>query len=115
MKVIAAYMLAVLGGKANPAASDIKSILSSVGADADDASINTLLGELKGKDVFKVIEEGKAKLASVPTGGAAAPAPVEAKKDEKKDDKKDAKKDDKKKKEEPVEDDGGDMGFGSLF
>jgi len=92
--------------------------LSSVGADADDATINTLLSELKGKDVFKVIEEGKAKLASVPTGGAAAVAApaAEAKKDEKKDDKKDAKKDDKKKKvEEPADDGDADLGFGSLF
>ncbi|MED6156849.1 60S ribosomal protein P2-alpha [Stylosanthes scabra] len=81
MKVIAAYLLAVLGGNAAPSASDLKGILSSV----------------EGKDITEVIAAGREKLASVPcggggggvavaaapSGGAAAPAAAEAKKEEK--------------------------------
>ncbi|MED6207644.1 hypothetical protein PIB30_117300 [Stylosanthes scabra] len=96
MKVIAAYLLAVLGGNAAPCASDLKGILSSVGAEADDDSITLLLSEVEGKDITEVIAAGREKLASVPaagggavavaaapSGGAAAPAAAEAKKEEK--------------------------------
>ncbi|KAL1355379.1 hypothetical protein HN51_007435 [Arachis hypogaea] len=96
MKVIAAYLLAVLGGNAAPCAADLKGILSSVGAEADDDSITLLLSEVKGKDITEVIAAGREKLASVPaggggavavaaapSGGAAAPAAAEAKKEEK--------------------------------
>ncbi|KAL4314980.1 hypothetical protein AHAS_Ahas15G0139300 [Arachis hypogaea] len=96
MKVIAAYLLAVLGGNAAPSAADLKGILSSVGAEADDDSITLLLSEVKGKDITEVIAAGREKLASVPaggggavavaaapSGGAAAPAAAEAKKEEK--------------------------------
>jgi len=69
MKVICAYLLAALGGNASPAASDLQDILSSVGAEADDADIAKLLGELEGKDLAEVIALGTAKLAAVPSGG----------------------------------------------
>ncbi|GFZ10278.1 mediator of RNA polymerase II transcription subunit [Actinidia rufa] len=96
MKVIAAYLLAVLGGNPNPSASDLKRILGSVGAEADDERIHLLLSEVKGKDITDLIACGREKLASVPSGGgggvavsavaggggAAAPA-AEAKKEEK--------------------------------
>lgn len=36
MRYVAAYLLAALGGKENPSASDIKKILDSVGIEADD-------------------------------------------------------------------------------
>ncbi|KAG0454937.1 hypothetical protein HPP92_024229 [Vanilla planifolia] len=97
MKVIAAYLLAVLGGNTNPSAKDIKHILASVGADAEDDRINFLLSEVKGKDITELIASGREKFASVPSGGggvavaapigggAAAAAPVadEPKKEEK--------------------------------
>ncbi|CAL0317051.1 unnamed protein product [Lupinus luteus] len=98
MKVIAAYLLAVLGGNNTPSTKDIKSILASVGAEADDNKIELLLSEVKGKDVAEVIASGREKLASVPSGGgavavaaapgggsggSAAPAAAEAKKEEK--------------------------------
>ncbi|KAG8391120.1 hypothetical protein BUALT_Bualt01G0154900 [Buddleja alternifolia] len=59
MKVIAAYLLAVLGGKTFPSAEDLKHILALVGPEANDDKI-------------------KKKLASVPVGGAgvAIAAPV---------------------------------------
>ncbi|CAN6359923.1 unnamed protein product [Urochloa humidicola] len=99
MKVIAAYLLAVLGGNTSPAADDIKNILESVGAEADEEKLDFLLAELKGKDITEVIAAGREKFASVPSGGGAVAvgAPVaaaggaapaeEAKKEEKVDEK----------------------------
>ncbi|KAK4440629.1 60S acidic ribosomal protein P2 [Sesamum alatum] len=98
MKVVAAYLLAVLGGNTGPSAEDLKGILGSVGAEADDDKIELLLSQVKGKDITELIAAGREKLASVPAGGgavavaapvggagggAAAAAPAEAKKEEK--------------------------------
>jgi large subunit ribosomal protein LP2 len=77
MRIIAAYLLAVLGGNSSPSGSDIKKILESVGVEAEDEKIELLVGELSGKDVFEVIEEGKKKLGAVPVG-VAAPAAAAA-------------------------------------
>lgn len=79
MKVIAAYLLAVLGGNTTPTADDLKDILGSVGAEADDDKIELLLSEVKGKDITELIASGREKLASVPSGGggvAVAAAPL---------------------------------------
>ncbi|CAN1294339.1 60S acidic ribosomal protein P2B [Linum perenne] len=97
MKVVAAYLLAVLGGNTTPTADDLKSILGSVGAEADDDRIELLLTQVKGRDTTELIAAGMEKLASVPSGGggiavAASAAPsagagaapaAEAKKEEK--------------------------------
>ncbi|KAJ4799369.1 60S acidic ribosomal protein P2 [Rhynchospora pubera] len=97
MKVIAAYLLAALGGNTTPSAEDIKSILESVGAEVEEDRVEFLLSELKGKDLTEVIAAGREKFASVPSGGgvavaaaapaagggAAAPAAAETKKEEK--------------------------------
>ncbi|KAL5741037.1 hypothetical protein ACOSP7_029906 [Xanthoceras sorbifolium] len=98
MKVVAAYLLAVLGGKASPSADDIKGILGSVGAECENDRIDLLLSEISGKDITELIASGREKLASVPSGGggavamaasagaggaAAAPAAAESKKEEK--------------------------------
>ncbi|KAF5460759.1 hypothetical protein F2P56_020605 [Juglans regia] len=98
MKVIAAYLLAVLGGNISPSAENLKDILGSVGAEVDDDKIELLLSEVKGKDITELIAFGREKLASVPSGGggavavaatgggggaAAAPAAAEPKKEEK--------------------------------
>ncbi|XP_042495987.1 60S acidic ribosomal protein P2-like [Macadamia integrifolia] len=72
MKVIAAYLLSVLGGNTSPYANDLKNILGSVGADADDDKIELLLSEVKGKDITELIAFEREKLASVPSGGGAA-------------------------------------------
>ncbi|KAG6541649.1 hypothetical protein Mapa_016914 [Marchantia paleacea] len=114
MKVVAAYLLALLGGNASPTAKDLTAILSSVGAEADKEKINFLLKELEGKDILEVIASGREKFASVPSGGGgvvvasaggggggAAAAAAEAPKVE-------------EKKEEPKEESDDDMGF-SLF
>ncbi|XP_068323242.1 large ribosomal subunit protein P2y-like [Pyrus communis] len=101
MKVVAAYLLAVLGGKTTPTAEDLKDNLGYVGAEADDDRIQLLPSEVKGKDITELIASGREKLASVPAGGGgavavaatgcgcgggggAAAAAAEAKKEEKK-------------------------------
>ncbi|XP_065855180.1 large ribosomal subunit protein P2-like [Euphorbia lathyris] len=94
MKLVSAYLLAVLGGKTSPSAEDINAILGSVGVDGDADQIKYLLSQVEGKDITELIAAGREKLASVPSGGgvavatgggaaAAAPAAAEAKKEEK--------------------------------
>ncbi|KAH9502841.1 hypothetical protein Btru_074606 [Bulinus truncatus] len=76
MRYVAAYLLAVLGGKASPSSADIEKILSSVGIEAESDKINKIISELKGKNLEEVITAGSSKLASVPSGGAVAAAPA---------------------------------------
>ncbi|GMI96654.1 Ribosomal protein P2D [Hibiscus trionum] len=95
MKVVAAYLLAVLGGNTSPSADDLNKILACVGAEAEEERLQLLLSEVKGKDITELIASGREKLASVPSGGggavaaaapgaaAAAPAAAESKKEEK--------------------------------
>uniref|UniRef100_A0AC34RKF2 Large ribosomal subunit protein P2 n=1 Tax=Panagrolaimus sp. JU765 TaxID=591449 RepID=A0AC34RKF2_9BILA len=78
MKYVAAYLLATLGGDAEPSKKTIEDILASVGADADAENTNAVLSALKGKNIDEVIAEGSKKLASVPSGGAVAAAPAAA-------------------------------------
>lgn len=54
MKHVAAYLLLTLGGNASPSAADVKGVLSSVGIEADDSRLETLISELKGKDINEV-------------------------------------------------------------
>ncbi|KAK6279760.1 hypothetical protein POUND7_020027 [Theobroma cacao] len=72
MKVIAAYLLAVLGGNTNPCADDLKHILDSV--EAGDAKIELLLSQVNGKDLAELIAPGRQKLAAMPCSGEAAAA-----------------------------------------
>jgi large subunit ribosomal protein LP2 len=94
MRIIAAYLLAVLGGNESPDAATITSILDSVGATADSADVDLVISKLKGKDLDQLIADGLAKMASVPSIGgggsssSAAPAaggsaPAAAKEEEK--------------------------------
>ncbi|KAH8686928.1 60s acidic ribosomal protein-domain-containing protein [Ilyonectria robusta] len=69
MKHLAAYLLLGLGGNTSPSAADVKAVLESVGIEADDERLNTLISELKGKDINELIAQGSEKLASVPSGG----------------------------------------------
>ncbi|KOB76161.1 60S acidic ribosomal protein P2 [Operophtera brumata] len=59
MRYVAAYLLAVLGGKAAPAASDVEKILSSVGIEADGEKLKKVIKELNGKDVEELIAAGE--------------------------------------------------------
>ncbi|KAK7420119.1 60S acidic ribosomal protein P2 [Neonectria punicea] len=69
MKHLAAYLLLGLGGNTSPSAADVKAVLESVGIEADDDRLETLISELKGKDISELIAAGSEKLASVPSGG----------------------------------------------
>lgn len=55
MRYVAAYLLAVLGGNKNPSASEIESILGSVGIEADKERLDKVISELSGKDVNEVV------------------------------------------------------------
>jgi len=113
MRYVAAYLLAVLGGEANPSNETITNILSSVGIEADSDRVDKLLAALKGKDVQALIAEGKTKLSAfgnVAASASSAPS-TGAPTADKKDDKKEDKKEDKKKDEDEEEADMG-GGFG---
>ncbi|CAH2351377.1 60S acidic ribosomal protein P2-beta [[Candida] railenensis] len=72
MKYLAAYLLLVQGGNTSPSASDISALLETVGVEAEESRISSLLSELEGKSVEELVATGNTKLASVPSGGAAA-------------------------------------------
>ncbi|XP_015608742.1 60S acidic ribosomal protein P2 isoform X1 [Cephus cinctus] len=109
MRYVAAYLLAVLGGKNAPNQTDIEKILSSVGIEADAEKLKKVISELNGKNIDELITKGREKLSSMPVGGgaaapaaaAAAAAPVEEKKAE-----------EKKPAKEESESEDDDMGFG---
>lgn len=58
MRYVAAYLLAVLGGKASPAAGDIEKILSSVGIEADQEKLKKVISQLNGKSIDELIAQG---------------------------------------------------------
>ncbi|XP_010441119.1 PREDICTED: 60S acidic ribosomal protein P2-5-like [Camelina sativa] len=113
MKVIAAYLLAKLGGNENPSVADLKKIFESVGAEIDQEKIDLFFSLTKDRDVTELIAVGREKMAALSSGGpavavasgggggaapAAEPAAAESKK--------------KEEEKEESEDDGGMM---SLF
>jgi large subunit ribosomal protein LP2 len=55
MKYLAAYLLLRAGGNAAPAADDVKTLLESVGAEADSDRLSSLISALEGKDVDEVL------------------------------------------------------------
>merc|ERR1711990_358108 len=84
MRYVAAALLAALGEK-DIDAKNIKSILGSVGIEAEDDKVALVVKELAGKSIEELIAEGSTKLASMPAGGgAAAAADAPAAKEEKK-------------------------------
>lgn len=58
MRYVAAYLLAVLGGKASPSQGDIEKILSSVGIEADAEKLKKVISELNGKSIDDLISQG---------------------------------------------------------
>ena len=58
MRNVATYMLAVMGGNPNPSVEDLKTILASVGVDADEEQMQIVVDNLKGKDVQEVLANG---------------------------------------------------------
>jgi len=47
-------MLLTLGGNASPKAEDIKNLLSTVGIDAEESRLSSIVSELEGKDITQV-------------------------------------------------------------
>lgn len=92
MRYVAAYLLAVLGGKEQVTAKDVEKILSSVGIEAVADKLELTIKSLAGKNLEELIKEGRAKLSALPVGGgapaaaaaSAAPAAAAEKKEEKK-------------------------------
>merc|ERR1719183_737090 len=94
MKVIAAYVLCVLGGNATPSAADVTKVIEAVGATADEETIGKLIADLADKDFNEVMDKGMDLLKDVsmggggggggaaPAGGAAEAVVEEAKKEE---------------------------------
>ncbi|KAI8369512.1 uncharacterized protein BYT42DRAFT_584726 [Radiomyces spectabilis] len=54
MKYLAAYLLLNVGGKANPSAEDIKSLFKSVGIEAEEERLSSLISALGEKDIAQV-------------------------------------------------------------
>jgi large subunit ribosomal protein LP2 len=54
MRNIAAYLLLQCGGNVNPTAADIKKLLATVGIETDEARLEILITELKGKSTAEV-------------------------------------------------------------
>merc|ERR1712223_2284441 len=75
MRYIAAAILASLGGKSIDA-DNIKSILGSVGIEAEPHKIDLVVKELAGKNIEELIAEGQSRLASMPTGGGGGVIPA---------------------------------------
>jgi large subunit ribosomal protein LP2 len=69
MKEMATYLMLVLGGNASPSKDDITKALSSVGVEADDSKLSTLLSSLEGKDLTELLELGTSRLAKFGGGG----------------------------------------------
>ncbi|CAH2045056.1 unnamed protein product [Thlaspi arvense] len=71
MKVIAAFLLAKLGGNENPAKADLKNIFESVGAEFDEEKTDLLFSLVKDHDVTELIAAGREKMAALSSGGPA--------------------------------------------
>ena len=94
MKYVAAYLLAIAGGKKEPTAFDVKTILGSVGVSVDEKKLEAVLSKFQGKNIEELIETGSKKMivtgpsvsaSAAPAAGAAseeAPAKEEEKEEE---------------------------------
>jgi len=75
MRIIAAYLLAVLGGNNSPSVEDLKKIFVAGGVDFDEEKAKHLIGELKGKNIHEVMKLGSSKLATFGgSGGGRGPS-----------------------------------------
>merc|ERR1719190_254704 len=77
MKYLGAYLMAVIGGKENPTAADIKEILEAGGISYEEELIQMVCEKMDGKQAHDLIAAGYGKFAACGGGGggaAAAPA-----------------------------------------
>jgi len=78
MKYMGAYLMAVLGGKEQPTAADIKEILEAGGISYEDDLLNKVIERMDGKQVHELIAAGRGKFAACGGGGGGAAAPAAA-------------------------------------
>eukprot|EP00405_Crypthecodinium_cohnii_P022742 CAMPEP_0206486572 /NCGR_PEP_ID=MMETSP0324_2-20121206/41119_1 /ASSEMBLY_ACC=CAM_ASM_000836 /TAXON_ID=2866 /ORGANISM="Crypthecodinium cohnii, Strain Seligo" /LENGTH=150 /DNA_ID=CAMNT_0053964875 /DNA_START=5 /DNA_END=454 /DNA_ORIENTATION=+ len=64
MKYQAAYLMAVIGGKESPSASDVKHILEAGGIEIDEEMLNLVISKAEGKNVSELITAGMGKNVS---------------------------------------------------
>ena len=86
MKHVAAYALLVLGGTPVPEPDQISALLKEAGVTSDQAQIDALCAQFKGKSFHEIVAEGLTKIGAAgaaSAGAAGAAAPAEAKKEEK--------------------------------
>nr|AEE99001.1 acidic ribosomal protein P2 [Euplotes octocarinatus] len=105
MKYIAAYALLVLGGKETPSASDVETVLKSVGVEPEKERIDTLIKTLEGKKLHELIAAGSTKLSTLSVGGGSGAAVAGGAAAEEKAEEKE---------EEPQEEEA-DVGVGDIF
>ncbi|KAJ4877851.1 60S acidic ribosomal protein P2-3 [Raphanus sativus] len=71
MKVIAAFLLAKLGGNESPTKDDLKNVFESVGAEFDEAKTDLFFSLVKDHDLAEMIAAGREKMAALSSGGPA--------------------------------------------
>ncbi|KAH0908450.1 hypothetical protein BRARA_I00317 [Brassica rapa] len=71
MKVVAAFLLAKLGGNESPTKDDLKNIFESVGAEFDEVKTDLFFSLVKDHDLTELIAAGREKMAALSSGGAA--------------------------------------------
>merc|ERR1711937_322656 len=69
MRIIGAYMLAVLGGNEKPDAKAVTDILDSIGQKPDEERLKLFMSQIEGKDLAAIIEAGSKKLCVTGGGG----------------------------------------------
>ena len=68
----------VLGGKAEPSAEDVTSLITSAGGEVDEEQLGVLLADVAGKNLNELLAKGEEDLKSVSVGGGGSAAPVAA-------------------------------------
>ncbi|WZZ12005.1 60S acidic ribosomal protein P2-3 [Brassica rapa] len=71
MKVVAAFLLAKLGGNESPTKDDLKNIFESVGAEFDEVKTDLFFSLVEDHDLTELIAVGREKMAALSSGGAA--------------------------------------------
>eukprot|EP00470_Lotharella_oceanica_P006419 CAMPEP_0170177806 /NCGR_PEP_ID=MMETSP0040_2-20121228/11091_1 /TAXON_ID=641309 /ORGANISM="Lotharella oceanica, Strain CCMP622" /LENGTH=237 /DNA_ID=CAMNT_0010420605 /DNA_START=32 /DNA_END=745 /DNA_ORIENTATION=+ len=96
LRVVAAYLLCVMGGNETPNAEAVQAVIEAGGGKAEDADVKNFMAQVAGKKIEAIIAEGMDKVGNIPTGGVAAAGGgaggeggAEAKKEEKKEEEED--------------------------
>jgi len=72
MKLLAAYVLLLIGGNEAPTAENVSALITSVGGEVDEEKLALLLTDLEGKDIHELLAKGDNDLKSVVGVGASS-------------------------------------------